>query len=239
MDDAPRTPSLAAQTVASLAGSRLTSLATTVWWVAAGFVAVLAYLDSAAQDGLLAPAGGAAFLAGACVIAAVARNASAEAHESGSVRRGSLLRAAALGVIVHGGLLAAVTIFGQSPLGTVALTLGGAALVVMTRPTTLVAMGVQAVPEASGAAEAPRPQSPRRAQSPYELSIPQIVGELRSSAQEVRSTTDPSRKEALAVRRGELLDVLAQRDPETLMSLVDDASVRPRVGEGPDGPVPA
>jgi hypothetical protein len=235
MDDAPRTPSLPAQALASLAGSRLTSLATTLWWVAASFVALLAYLDSAAQDGLLAPAGGAAFLAGACVVAAVARNASADAHEPGSVRRGSLLRAASLGVIVHGGLLGAVTIFGQSSLGTVALVLGGAALVVVTRPTTLVAMGVQAAPAASGALDA----SPRRAQSPHELSIPQIVGELRSTAHEVRSATDPSRKEEIAVRRGELLDVLAQRDPETLMSLVDDASVRPRAGEGPDGPVPA
>lgn len=235
MDDAPRTPSLGSQLLASVASSRLTHLATALWWVGASLVAALAYVDAVSRNGTAAPLAGALFLAGACVIAAVGRNASAEARKPGSVRRGSLARAAGLGVVVHGGLLAAVTVFGQSPLGTVFFILAGAVLVALTRPTTLVAMGV----EPHEIDEAPPRERPRRPSAPSEMSVPQIVGELRSTADDVRTTTDPTRKAALAERRGDLLDSLAQRDPDTLATLVDDSSVRPRSAEGPDGPVPA
>lgn len=238
MDDARRPPSLAAQTLASVAASRGTRLLVVAWWVAAWFMAALAYLDAIAADGLLAPAGGALFLAGACVVAAVARNASAEAHRPGSVRRGSLLRAAGFGAVVHGGLLAAVSVFAQSAPLTFALVAGGAILVVLSRPTTLTALGLDDVAvETDGSLAVPRRAS--RTPGPRELSVPQIVGELRASAQEVRLATDPARIEALAIRRGDLLDALAERDPETLMALLGESSTRPWATDGLDGPMPA
>lgn len=238
MDDANSSPSLAAQTLASVAGSRTTRILATAWWAIAGFMAAIAYLDSFASDGLLAPAGGAMFLAGACVVATVARNASAEAHRPGSVRRGSLLRSGGFGVVVHGALLATVTVFSQSALLAFVLVMSGAILVALTRPTTLAAMGVDesAVEESL---RAPATRKPRRAPAPAEMSVPQIVGELRASAEEVRVTTDPARMEALAIRRGDLLDALAERDPQTLAVLLDESSAHNQASDGPDGPVPA
>jgi hypothetical protein len=235
MDDAPRTPSPGSQLLATLAAARLTRLATRVWWVGASLLAALAYLDAVSRSGVPAPLAGAVFLAGTCVVATVARNATAEAVRPGSVRPGSLARAAGLGAVVHGGLLAAVTVFAQSALTTIVFVLAGAVLVALTRPTTLVAMGV----ESGDVDEAEVRDRTRRPCAPAELSVPAIVGELRATADEVRATTDPVRKATLAQRRGELLDALAQRDPETLAALMHDSSVRPRVGEGPDGPVPA
>lgn len=238
MDDANRSPSLAAQTLASVAGSRMTRILVTAWWVIAGFMAAIAYLDSIASDGFLAPAGGAMFLAGACVVATVARNASAEAHRPGSVRRGSLLRAGGFGVVVHGGLLAGVSVFSQSALLAFLLIMVGAILVALTRPTTLSAMGIDE-PAVDESARTPTTRGPRRAPAPHEMSVPQIVGELRASAAEVRRTTDPARMEALAIRRGDLLDALASRDPQTLAVLLDESSARNQASDGPDGPVPA
>jgi len=234
MDDAPRTSSLGSQLMASVAASRLTHVATRVWWVGAGLVAALAYLDAVSRSGVAAPLAGALFMAGTCVVAAVARNATAEASMPGSVRPGSLARAAGLGALVHGGLLAAVTGFASSAVTSVLFVLAGAALVALTRPTTLVAMGVESQP----ADEARVRDRSGRPLAPAELSVPAIVGELRATADEVRTTLDPVRKATLAQRRAELLDALAQRDPETLAALIDEPSVRPRAGEGPDDPVP-
>lgn len=240
MDDVRPSPSLAAQTLASAAGSGTARALVRTWWVGVGLLAALAYLSAISTDGVLAPVGGAAFLAGACVVGAVARNASAEAQREGSVRRGSLLRAAGFGAVVHGGMLGAMTVLGGSALLASLLVTAGAVLVVLLRPTTLTAMGVgqgSASPETPVATIA----RPQRTPSPHELSVPEIVGELHATAREVRVTTDPCRMEELAVRRGALLDSLAARDPQTLAALMDsnDASAQRRSTEGPDGPVPA
>lgn len=226
MDAAETPPSPASALLATIGQSRVTRVLSRVWWVGAGSVAALAYLSVASDGGVMAPVGGTLFIAGLMVVAAVARNASAEAHQPGSVRRGSLLRAAALGVVVHGGLLAAVTVFGSSPLATAGFVMGGAVLVALTRPTTLVALGAT-TPLSTGPA-------PVRV-----LSVPQLVAELRSTAEQVRATTDPVEKAALAERRGVLLEMLVARDPNAVSLLLDDGSVRPAPGEGPDGPLPA
>lgn len=259
MDDLPRPPSLAAQALTSVAGSPLARVVVIMWWIGTSLLAALAYLASMSSDGVLAPAGGAAFLAGACVVAAVARNASAQAHVPGSVRRGSVLRAGWFGVTVHGGLLSAVTVMSESPLATASFVTGGAVLVVLLRPVTLVALGIEqdaAAPAGDSDGDQPGSGVPAgrslpvgrvaraqrasgRAVAPRELSIPQIVGELHATAQEVRTSTDPSRVEALAIRRGALLDELAARDPQTLSALVEAPSTPGRTSEGPDGPVPA
>ncbi len=226
MDAAATPPSPAAAVLATVGHTRLTRVLTRVWWVVAGSLAALAYLSAVSEGGVMAPVGGALFIAGLMVIATVARNASAEAHQPGSVRRGSLGRAAMLGAVVHGGLLAAVTIVGSSPLATAGFVTGGAVLVGLTRPTTLVALG----------ATEPPPSTAAPAQA---LSVPELVAELRSTAQSVRATTDPDEKAALAERRGVLIEMLAERDPDSLSLLLDDAWTRPQRGEGPDGPVPA
>lgn len=223
------TPAPGPSLLTALARSRVTRVLTTAWWVGVGMMAALAYLTTMTSDGLVAPLGGAMFMAGLAVVAAVARNASAEAAQPGSVRRGSLLRAAGLGAIAHGGLLAAAVLFQGSAIITGLLVVAGAGLVAVTRPTTLVALG-SPMP-----AEAPAADGER-------LSTPQIVSELQSTAVEVRTTADPQRRLELAERRGELLAVLAERDPESLMMLVEDLgqldeeSVRPSRPEGPDGP---
>jgi energy-converting hydrogenase Eha subunit C len=226
----PATPSL----LATVAAARITELATRAWWLVVGGLAAWAYLDAAMVSGVAASLGGAIFMAGLCMVAAVARNASAEARVPGSVRRGSILRAAGFGGVAHGGLLGAVTVLVDSGfISTVAVILG-ALLVALTRPTTLVALGADTpLP--------PRVDTPRSRQR----SVPELVGALRASAATVRDETDPIRKAELAERRGLLLAELAERDPEALMLLMDDAGVRPSVHEhrdgreGPDGPVPA
>jgi hypothetical protein len=225
MDDAATPPSTASALLASVGRARATRVLTGTWWAVTGLLALVAYGATAAEAGLVAPLGGALFVAGTCVIAAVARNASAEAREPGSVRRGSVLRAAMFGVVVHGGLLAAVTVFASSPVATVLWVMVGGAAVALTRPTTMVALG----------ATTPLPPRPP---GPQQRSVPEIVAELRASAQQVRATTDPAAKAALAERRGELIEMLAQRDPDALALLLDDSAVRPKGGEGPDGPLP-
>lgn len=227
MDDAsqpPPTPSL----LATVAAARVTHLLNRAWWLGVGALAVWAYLAAAMDSGVAALFGGALFMAGLCMVAAVARNASAEAREPGSVRRGSVLRAAGFGVVAHGGLLGAVTVLvGTGFLSTLAVLVGGL-LVVFTRPTTLVALGADTpLP--------PRPSTPKR------RSVPEIVGELRASAARVRDETDPVRKAELAERRGVMLAELAERDPEALMLLLDDPGVRPSAHDrrdGPEGPIP-
>lgn len=226
MDAAETPPSPASALLATVGRSSVTRVLERVWWVGAGSVAALAYLGVASEGGVMAPVGGALFISGLFVIAAVARNASAEAHQPGSVRRGSLLRAAALGVVVHGGLLAAVTILSTSPLATAAFVMGGAFLVALTRPTTLVALG----------ATTPMPSRPAPARA---FSVPELVAELRRTAEQVRVTTDPTEKAALAERRGVLIESLAERDPDALTLLLDEGSARRTPGEGPDGPLPA
>lgn len=225
MDDAAAPPSTGSAVLATIGRSPVTRVLTALWWVSAGLISLLAYLATASETGIVAPIGGALFIAGMCVIAAVARNASAEAREPGSVRRGSILRAVLFGVVLHGGLLAAVTILSSSPLATVAWVLAGGVLVVLTRPTTLVALG----------ATTPLPPRPPAADR---MSVPQLVAELRSTADQVRATTDPATKSALAEKRGELIERLAERDPQALTLLMDDTSVRRNAGEGPDGPLP-
>ena len=226
MDDAATPPSTASALLASVGRARATRVLTGTWWVVTGLLALLAYGATAAEAGVIAPIGGALFIAGMCVVAVVARNASAEAREPGSVRRGSVLRAAMFGVVVHGGLLAAVTVFASSPMATVLWVMAGGAAVALTRPTTMLAVG----------ATTPLPARPP---APEQRSVPQIVAELRASAEQVRATTDPTAKAALAERRGELIEMLADRDPDALALLLDDSSVRPNAGEGPDGPIPA
>jgi hypothetical protein len=224
MDDAATPPSTSSALLASAGRARATRVLTGIWWVATGLLAMLAYAATAAEAGLVAPVGGALFIAGTCVVAVVARNASAEAREPGSVRRGSVLRAALFGVVLHGGLLAAVTVVASSPMATVLWVVVGGAVVALMRPTTLLALNATT-------------PLPARAPGPAQLSVPQIVAQLRSSAEQVRATTDPAAKAALAQRRGELIELLAERDPDALMLLLDDSTVRPRSGEGPDGPV--
>lgn len=227
MDDAsqpPPTPSL----LATVAAARATHLLARGWWVGVGTLAAWAYLAAAMEAGVAASIGGALFLAGLCMVATVARNASAEAREPGSVRRGSIMRAAGFGVVAHGGLLGAVTVLsGSGFVSTVVVLLGGM-LVASTRPTTLVALGADMpVP--------PRPEAPKR------RSVPQIVAELKASTARVRNETDPVRKADLAERRGVLLSELAERDPDALMLLLDDCGVHPSVHEkrdGPEGPLP-
>ena len=222
MDDAsqpPPTPSL----LATVAAARTTHLLTRGWWVGVGALAAWAYLAVAIEAGVAAPVGGALFMAGLCMVATVARNASAEAREPGSVRRGSIMRAAGFGVVAHGGLLGAVTVLGGSGFVSTLVVLFGGMLVASTRPTTLVALG----------ADTPVPP---RAETPKRRSVPQIVGELQASTARVRNETDPVRKADLAERRGVLLSELAERDPEALMLLLDDPGLRPSAHEGRDGP---
>lgn len=232
MDDAAPTTPPGPRLLAGVASARLTRLVTTTWWVVVGSVAVLSYLATITSEGLAAPVGGAIFMAGLTVVAAVARNASAEAAKPGSVRRGSLLRAAAFGAVVHGGLLAAVA-FGEVSLVTGLLIVAGAALVALTRPTTLVALGVD--PDAP----APASPAPEAAAGPGRLSTPAIIAELRATAAEVRSAPDPQRLTALVERRGELISILADRDPEALDMLLDDSPAGRPSGDAPDGPQPA
>jgi hypothetical protein len=225
MDDATTPPSTASALLASAGRARATRVLTGTWWALTGLIALVAYGATAAEAGVIAPFTGALFIGGMCVVAVVARNASAEAREPGSVRRGSVLRAAMFGVVVHGGLLAAVTVFGSSPIVTVLWVVVGGAAVVVTRPTTMLALGATT-------------PLPARTPGPQQLSVPQIVAELRASAEHVRATTDPAAKAALAERRGELIELLAERDPDALALLLDDSAVRPQAGEGPDGPLP-
>lgn len=226
MNSAPQPAPDPPAVLAALATSTVTRMLATTWWVLTGSMAALAYLSAITSDGVMAPLGGAVFLAGLTVVATVARNASAEAQRPGSVRRGSLLRAALLGVVVHGGLLSAVTLFSGSAFVAGLLVVAGGLLVAVTKPTTLVALGldlenVQTVPQVPT------------------LSTPQIIGELRATADEVRTTGDPARRTELAERRGELIAMLADRDPEALALLLDDSTVHPSRSDGPDGPVPA
>jgi hypothetical protein len=215
----PPTPSL----LAAVAAARVTQLLTQAWWLGVGALAVWAYLAAAIQAGVAAALGGALFMAGLCMVAAVARNASAEARRPGSVRRGSILRAGGFGMVAHGGLLGAVTVLLDSGfLSTVVVILGGM-LVALTRPTTLVALG----------ADTPMPARPAVSRR---RTVPQIVGELQASAGQVRGETDPVRKAELAERRGVLVAELAERDPEALMLLLDDPGASWSVHDRRDGP---
>lgn len=205
----------------------MTRPAVTAWWVLMAVVTALAYLDAVSRAGAMALVAGALFVAGLVVVAVVARNASAEARRPGTVRRGSIARGAALGVVVHGGLVAAATVFAQSALVMTLVTMLGAWLVAVTRPTTLAALGID-VPQQASDAPAPvvRPEA---------MSTPALVGALRVSAAQVRATTDPTRKAQLAAERGVMIEVLADRDPHALMLLLDESSVHPTLGDGPDG----
>jgi hypothetical protein len=235
--DAPETPPATPTAVlARVARAPATRAATAIWWVGTGGFAALAYLSAAAERGVGAPVGGTLFIVAMCMVAVVARNASAEAHLPGSVQRGSLLRAALFGVVLHGGLLAAVTILAGGAFVAAAWVTGGAALVALTRPSTLVALGA-----ATAAAEASAPDG--RSQDPGHpsagvLSVPAIIAELRATAEQVRETSDPVRKALLAERRGELLESLAERDPQAFASLLDEPAPR-NAGESPDGPRPS
>jgi len=223
MDSDPDGPATGSRVLATVAAAPSTRLLTRAWWVSVGAMSAVAYLTATSASGVAAPLGSSVFLAGLFMIAAVARNASAETRSPGVVRRGSVLRAGLFGVVIHGGLLASVTLAsGVATLALLWVVLGGA-LVALTRPVTLVAL----------AAEAPLPP---RAPSPSELSTPQLVSALRASAAQVRSTSDPARKAALAEQRGQLIATLADRDPSALALLLDDSSEFPPPSDGPDGP---
>jgi hypothetical protein len=198
-------------------------------------MAALAYLIAIDTAGATGPVGGAVFVAGLCLVATVARNASAEAVREGSVRRGSLLRAALFGATVHGGLLAAATIFSESGLVVTVWVVLGALLVVLTRPATLASLGavVPADDDAQHRAEV-LPGDP--APSADRMSTPQIVGELREGAAAVRATLDPARKAALAERRGALIDALVARDPQLLAMLLDVDPAHPAPLDRPQHP---
>lgn len=183
-------------------------------------------MTAISASGWAAPLGSAVFLAGLCMIATVARNGAAESRSPDTVRRGSVLRAGLFGVVLHGGLLASVTLAsGMAALAVLWVVLGGA-LVALTRPVTLVALAADTPP-------APPAQAPAR------LSTPDLISALRVSATQVRSTTDPARKAALAEQRGRLIATIVERDPSALALLLDDSAVPPPPGETPDGPQPA
>lgn len=226
MDEPTLSPGSGAQMLAVIAVAPMTRVAARLWWVGVSLVAALAYLDAVSTAGLAAPVGGAVFIAGMCAIAVVARNASAEAHRAGSVQRGSLMRAAGFGVLVHGGLLAAVGVLAPSALITTVAVVVGGVLVALTRPTTLAALGIELA--AASPATGTGMTSGRPAHS---LSTPELVAALRESALEVRQTTDPTRKAELAELRGSMIAVLAERSPEALRMLLDDTSVRPSLDE--------
>jgi hypothetical protein len=179
-----------------------------VWWVTTALAAVAGYATSArTADAFFLSLVGAIFLVVVAAMGVVARNASAEAVQPGSVRRGSVLRATGFGLLLHGALLSLGWASGGALLAAVAWILLGGLVVALSRPTSTVALGVS-----SGPAPAP----------PLQRSTPELVAELRSTTDEVRSTTDPWRKAELAEQRGLLIDELQARDPLLLRALLDE-----------------
>ena len=203
-------------------GTRAAGLLRAAWWTTLLPTSFLAYAAAVGTSGAAAPVGGAVFLAGLAMVATVARNGSAEAVVAGSVRPGSLPRAAAFGVLLHGGLLAAAFVGGGMSTLLAGWVLLGGAFVVLSRPATQAALGVAV----SG--------DPH----PHRMTTPEIVAALRLSAHEVRTTADPDRRAVLAAQRGELLEEVARRDPQLLHTLL--AEGLPSVpAETPDDRPPA
>lgn len=235
MDDVAGSAPVGPRLVSAVVGSPVSRLVTRLWWVIAAGLTAMAYLDLVAATGnVAAPVPGAVFVGALCVMLVVARNASAEANAAGSVASGSLLRAGAFGVLVHGGLVASSSVFaGGSGLALSIIVFGGA-FVALTRPTTLVALGL--TPDAD-ADVAPQDQAavPRRTWRPQDMSTPELVGALRTSAAQVRTTSDPVRKAELAERRGALIAILAARDPAALELLLEEPPVGSEPAEDADG----
>jgi len=220
------TPGAGLRAVAGLAASRPARVVAAAWLLTVGPMAALAYLTTVGSVGATGPVGGAVFITGLCLVATVARNASAEAARPGSVRRGSLLRAAAFGVTVHGGLLAAVSTFSDSAVVVAVWVVLGGALVVATRPATLASLGADAPPAAPAVAT----------QGPERMRTNEILSELRSGAARVRAASDPVVTAELAERRGVLIDELLARNPDAVNLLFDQTPVRPTGIQRPQGP---
>lgn len=198
-------------------GTRAAGLLRVAWWATVLPASFLAYTAAIGTSGAAAPVGGAVFLAGLAVVATVARNGSAEAVVAGSVRPGSLPRAAGFGALVHGGLLAAAFVGGGMSALLAGWVMLGGALVVLSRPATQAALGVAV------------PADPR----PGRMTTPEIVAALRLSAHEVRTTTDAERRALLAEQRGRLLEEVARRDPRLLHTLLAEG-LPPVPAEAPD-----
>jgi hypothetical protein len=194
--------------LASLARVRHLGALRRVWWVTTVLAAVAGYGASArTADAFFLSFVGGVFLVVVAAMGVVARNASAEAVQHGSVRRGSVLRAIGFGLLLHGALLSLGWASGGALLAAVAWILLGGLVVALSRPTSMIALGVS-----------PQPAAP----PPLQRSTPDLVAELRSTTDEVRSTTDPWRKAELADQRGLLIDELQTRDPQLLRALLDE-----------------
>jgi hypothetical protein len=186
-----------------------------LWWLTVTTAAIVGYVGAIQASGMLAPAGGSVVVAGLVVVVTVARNASAEAVAPGSVRPGSLLRAAGFGLVGHGGLLVAASVPDGFAGPVAAWVLGGAVLVGLSRPATLAALGATAAVEA-------RPES---------MTTPEIVAELRVTAPIVRAATDPLVRAGLMARRGRLIEEIDARDPRVLRVLLEEEYVPGQPGE--------
>jgi hypothetical protein len=178
------------------------------WWATTIVCAVAGYATTArTADAFFLSLVGGIFLVVMATMGVVARNASAEAVQPGSVRRGSVLRAIGFGLLLHGALLSLGWASGGVLLAAVAWIVLGGLSVALSRPTSTIALGVSWEPAAA---------------PPLQRSTPELVAELRSTTGEVRSTTDPWRKAELAEQRGVLIDELQARDPQLLRALLDE-----------------
>jgi hypothetical protein len=194
--------------LASLARVRHLGVLRRVWWLTTILAAVAGYATAArTADAFFLSLVGGIFLVVMAAMGVVARNASAEAVQPGSVRRGSVLRAVGFGLLLHGALLSLGWAAGGALLAAVAWILLGGLAVALSRPTSTVALGVSWEP-----ADAP----------PLQRSTPDLVAELRATTDEVRATTDPWRKAELAEQRGVLIDELQARDAQLLRALLDE-----------------
>jgi hypothetical protein len=209
MDDAPPSMPQPPRWLAALVRARHLHLILRGWWVSAVLGAVAGYGAAASAGGLLVALVGGSLLVVVAVVGVLARNASAEAVQPGSVRRGSLLRAAGFGLLLHGALLSLGWASGGALLAALSWFVLGALVVGLSRPTSVLALGVTVEP-----AVAP-PTSRSR-------STAELVAALRASTHEVRTTVDPWRKAELAEQRGTLIDELQARDPQLLRALMDE-----------------
>jgi hypothetical protein len=207
MDAAPSSMPPPPVWLAGLARARHLPLVRRGWWLSASLGAVAGYGAAAAAGALPATLIGGSLLVVMALMGVVARNASAEAALPGSVRRGSLVRAAGFGLLLHGALLSLGWASGGVLLGAVAWYVLGACVVALSRPASVVALGVTVDP-------APPPPTSR--------STPELVAALRASTHEVRTTGDPVRLAELAEQRGTLIDELQARDPQLMRALLDE-----------------
>jgi hypothetical protein len=196
--------------LARLTTSRQLRLVRAAWWWTVVPASAAGFLGALSAGHLWGALGGAVFLAVMVLMGVVARNASAEAADPGSVRRGSLLRGLGFALLVFGAVLSLGWTSGGALLAALAWVLLGAVAVALGRPTTMVGLGIRA-----GEAPAAPVPSPR-------ASTAQLVAALRATTDEVRSTRDPYRMAELSVERGLLIDELQARDPALLTALLDE-----------------